>query len=106
VFTLLDSQQRFFDKTPKNQDWFFGLTFFNFDAGFLLSTLATMYPPTDQNIWRQTHLLQGMNRLETLENINAIAGSGLKMLRYCYQKMRLAATSGNTLAPKLRSSQM
>jgi hypothetical protein len=103
AFTLLDSQQRFFDKTPKNQYRFFGLTFFTVDAGFLLSTLATMYPPTDQNLKQHVHLslLQGMNRLETLVNVNAIAGSGLKMLRYCYQKMRLASASGNDLGNPL-----
>lgn len=92
AFTLLDSQQHFFDRTPKNQYRFLGSTFFTVDAGFLLSTPATMYPPTDQNIKQRIHLslLQGIDRLETLENVNAIAGSGLKMLRYCYQKMRLA----------------
>jgi hypothetical protein len=73
------------------------LAFFTIDAGFLLSTLATIYPPTDQNIKRQIEqsLLQGMNRLEILESVNAIAGSGLKMLQYCYHKMRLASTSGS-----------
>jgi hypothetical protein len=92
AFTLLDSQQRFFDKTPQSQYRFFGLAFFTVDACFLLSTLAAMYPPTDQTVKQRIHLslLQGMNRLEVLENVNAIAGSGLKILRYCYQKMRLA----------------
>lgn len=108
AFTLLDSQQRFFDKTPKNQYRFFGLSFFTVDAGFLLSTLATVYPPTDRNIKQRIYLslLQGMNRLEKLENVNAIAGSGLKMLRYCYQKMQLASTAGNGIAIPLEPIRM
>ena len=42
-----------------------------------------------------------MSRLEILENVNAIAGSGLKMLRFSYQKMQLASTSGNGIAISL-----
>jgi hypothetical protein len=56
ALTLLDAAQRFFDKTPKNQYRFYGLAFFTIDAGFLLSTFATMYPPTDQIFKQQIEL--------------------------------------------------
>ncbi|KUJ10325.1 uncharacterized protein LY89DRAFT_689606 [Mollisia scopiformis] len=98
AIVILESQERVFEITRQYQYRLFGLAFFTIDAGFFLCSTTIMYPSTDRDSSRRIDvcLQEGIKRLEILEHNNAIAGSGLRLLRHCYQLLQNASTTRDT----------
>ncbi|KAI9741132.1 MAG: hypothetical protein M1834_002845 [Cirrosporium novae-zelandiae] len=97
ALSILKSQQRFLEKIPRHQRKFVWLAFNTINAASFLSVVTMMYPPTDEDFKQQIDpsLRQAISRLELLEHGNPVARTGLKLLRYCYQKIQLSSRSNN-----------
>lgn len=92
ALTIIEAQQRFFDLTPPHQCKFFGLAFYTIDSASFLSTVCLVYVPPDPNFRNRIEvaLRQALARLRILEEVNAVAGAGLKILSHCHEKMQTA----------------
>jgi hypothetical protein len=100
ALVTLESQQRFFEKVSRHHYKFFGLSFFTINAAFFLAAVTMIYPPTDPEFKQEVYLgiRHAIDRLVLLENRNAIAGPGLKLLRHCYQQMQDSSRPDTGLA--------
>lgn len=90
ALVTLESQQRFFEKISRHQYKFFTLSFYTINAAFFLAAVTMMYPATEPQFKQEIYLSirRAINKLALLESGNAIAGSGLKLLRHCFQQMQ------------------
>ncbi|KAJ6113512.1 hypothetical protein N7523_006829 [Penicillium sp. IBT 18751x] len=94
----LDCQQQFFAQAEKNQYHLFGLAFYTVDASFLVSIIATLFPPSSPKAKHKIDqsLQQAMEDLSLMQSSNPIARSGLKIIQRCYQKIKSACESHNS----------
>lgn len=88
--TIIEAQQTFFEMTPRHQYKFFGLAFYTIDAASFLSTVCLVYPPPDPVFRTRINnaLQNAITRLKLMEDTNAVASSGVKLISHCYQRMQ------------------
>ncbi|KAL3428107.1 fungal specific transcription factor domain-containing protein [Phlyctema vagabunda] len=109
AFAILEAQQRFFDKTPPNQYRFFGLAFSTIDAASFLAAIMMMQPPPDQELELkiQNIINQVAIKLQLLlEYRNALAASGLKLIRHCQSRFQNHAGLARGSYPSVETPQI
>ncbi|RDW71290.1 hypothetical protein BP6252_07853 [Coleophoma cylindrospora] len=106
ALSVLQAQQRFFDLTPSNQYRFFGLAFFTMDAATFLSAATMLHRLVDAQLKERIDfaLHQALIRLEALQDVNPLARSGVKLLRYCFQKIQYSPRHTDQVPPNLGHS--
>jgi hypothetical protein len=83
--TILESQQRIFDLTPRHLYSYVGSAFCTIDAALLLCVMSTNMRYRDSLKQRIEHLLdQSTERLTKMQVASVAAKSGLQVLQDCY----------------------
>ncbi|EPE27490.1 Zn2/Cys6 DNA-binding protein [Glarea lozoyensis ATCC 20868] len=102
--TILESQQRIFDLTPRHLYSYVGSAFCTIDAALLLCVMSTNMRYRDSLKQRIEHLLdQSTERLTKMQVASVAAKSGLQVLQDCSRKLKSIngtdKTNSDFLAP-------
>jgi hypothetical protein len=106
ALATLESQQRFFGQTSEHHYPLFGLAFYTIDAAILISIIVAAHPPQGHEPRQYVYhiLQQAIERLSRIQPYNAIARSGLGILKRCYEKLKEAGHSPSNTSTTPSSS--
>jgi Fungal specific transcription factor domain len=85
----LEAQQRLFELVGESHYKIYTLSFYTIDAGIFLSATILEHPPVDQVVLEQIQsaLRKAISRLTLMSDRSAMAGTGLRLLTSCYNKI-------------------